>query len=460
MAGYIPEAHYQILPQTPASWDVFKYNKYGELTPGRVYTASELRRYLFEHPLHQTPNGYRPKDGGLTLWIQQNPFDSFHRCSNLEATRCRFLKCSGNKNTIGIGATRVAFDEHTKDRYNHNPQHNAGYVHLFCLERFMDFPEICLKLDIRPENRILPLEPFGKNLMALESVQEYIHAQKFIDSCQKDGPSPGYPHYLTSGRPYEGTLLHKMTSEKEAARWKLQQKQPQETGQSAADFTKYHGNLERETQMRTKTRSYKSKKPSLLTVEEESSEGDEEIIEDKEDHSQIRRLALQVVRQEKKRSGGETNAKVKANNEWAHRYLQANPIRQKERKAKTASKPLAKPSGRPGKTAVGPSSKITGSQIKGSQQKGKDGTRKSKQAIFPPGEESDKEPRPKKRKLVQRWFYASEESDDSKEEALPKSLKRGRPSHRESAEENEESEESENVQPRRSKRLRRPNSFM
>ena len=50
---------------------------------------------------------------------------------------------------------------------------NAGYVHLFCLERFMEFPDICSKLGVRAEDRVLSLESHGKNLSKIHSYSKF-----------------------------------------------------------------------------------------------------------------------------------------------------------------------------------------------------------------------------------------------------------------------------------------------
>lgn len=434
VVGYDPAAHYQDLTKPAASWDVFKYNKYGELTPGRVYSASELRRYFFEHPLHETSRGHNPKIGGLILWIQQNPFDTLHRCGNPNAARCRFLMCSGNQNIIGVGAIRVTFDEHSHEP-KHNPYHNAGYVHLFCLERFMDFPDICSKLDVRAEDRVLPLEPHGKNLMLLETCQESTHIQKFIDSCRKGGPPHDYPHYQASERSFEGTLLHRITSEKEAANWVLQQKlTPKE--KRAYNNAKNSVNLELETRIRERSQMKRARKRASLKVVEELSEDDEEVVQDEKDQSQLRRWA---VKDDKKNTTREKDARGKADSSWANTYLEANTLpnsKSKPTKEKSVSKPLSKPKGRTPKNANG-SSRRTKSQVSQSQNKRRVTTRKA--TTYEVSEESEES-------------EEGEESEEREEDSVLKNSKR-RPFPNKGGKGSEE-----NLQLRRSKRVKHATS--
>lgn len=82
----------------------------------------------------------------------------------------------------------------TKVVLNLDPKHNAGYVHLSCLEKKKDFPKLCKDLDVRPEDRVLPLEWAQTNLMILQDRTELDHVQRFIDFCNVNGRAPlSYP---------------------------------------------------------------------------------------------------------------------------------------------------------------------------------------------------------------------------------------------------------------------------
>ena len=220
-----PETVYSPLQQPPEPWghctldgqtisDRFKYNQFGELEPGDFFTAAEMKTYLLNHYLHINGNA---KEGGLKLWIQRNPPDSKHRYGHSCAARCRFLDCIAQNRLINQGHTRVAFDELSCRGENLDPMHNAGYVHLYCLERFMNFPHLCSTLQVRVEDRHLPNEHNGKNKMMLSSTQEFREAKRFIENCEMGKISSSYPDFRMPNRPYEGTLNHKICIKKVAA---------------------------------------------------------------------------------------------------------------------------------------------------------------------------------------------------------------------------------------------------
>lgn len=223
-----PENVYSPLHTRPNPWGYytlngqtlsgrFKYNEFGELQPGDFFTRDEMRTYLFDHYLHTSGGTYNPKEGGLKLWIQRNPADSKNRYGHSCAARCRFLECVAQHRLIGQGQTRVCFDELSCRGENLDPMHNAGYVHLYCLERFMDFPRICSTLQVRVEDRHLPYEHNRNNKMMLSSSQEAHEASRFIHNCEHGKLSRSYPHYQTPNRPYQGTLNHRICVKKVAA---------------------------------------------------------------------------------------------------------------------------------------------------------------------------------------------------------------------------------------------------
>lgn len=188
---------YKPLDIAPASWDIFSYNRFGELEPGRTYSALEIMRYLYTNPKHHVGDTYSPKLGGLTLWIQRTPPDSSLAHGHPEAGLCRFEDCEHN-NVIKAGDVRVAFDELTKRIQNLNPQHNAGYVHLSCIEKKMNFPMLCKDLDIKPEDRVLPLEPAHRNEMMMQDRSELEHVHRFITFCDEHNRAPrSYPRLGT-----------------------------------------------------------------------------------------------------------------------------------------------------------------------------------------------------------------------------------------------------------------------
>ena len=189
------EYAYKPLEFSPASWHIFEYNKFGELEPGRAYSAQELQTYLYCNPQHKVGEKYNPKLGGFTVWIQRTPRASdFEYGHHQEASLCRFENCEQHNNVIKAGDVRVAFDELTNNTPNLDPKHNAGYAHLSCLEKQLDFPTLCKDLKVKAENRVLPLELTQKNPMILQDRTELDHVQRFIDFCNLNGRAPlSYP---------------------------------------------------------------------------------------------------------------------------------------------------------------------------------------------------------------------------------------------------------------------------
>lgn len=203
---------YAQLENTPVRWSCFEYNHYGELRPGSVYSVEEIEQFLFSNPQHFTSHGYSPKLGGLTLWIQRAPRPENHCHNDLSAVQCR-LDCCRYAGIISAGHLRVAFDENSRVSPNHNPQHNAGYVHLSCLERFLDFPRICTELIVKGEERVLSYGGLKRNRMILRTVQEVDIVDRFAKFCSANRRAPAsYPamdmHKHT--RPFQGTLIQEL----------------------------------------------------------------------------------------------------------------------------------------------------------------------------------------------------------------------------------------------------------
>lgn len=245
---------YDPVPPT-ANWSTFKYSATGEVNMGDLLTPSDIQRYLYDHPLHTLPSGvHDKKNSGLRLWIQRNPADSARRYPSHQANRCRFTDCLATNNVINQGHLRVCFDEQTHLGLNNNPFFAAAYVHLNCLERFLDFPTICQDLNISPDNRNLPHEPRGRNRMMLSPASSTHIAHSFIRKCE-NGMLKGYPK---NARPHEGTLVWQLMSNKVAEESHIFRRQEAKRGDAKASRVNVHlGDLELEAQNRDKTRRVK-----------------------------------------------------------------------------------------------------------------------------------------------------------------------------------------------------------
>ncbi|KAL8994041.1 MAG: hypothetical protein Q9169_005883 [Polycauliona sp. 2 TL-2023] len=211
---------YDPLPYRPQNWSIFKYTRYGELEPKTLYTPSQIQYYLYRHHLQTLPDGSKAlKKGRLRLWIQRNPADSKKRYPvNLQSNRCRFKDCFATNNVINQGHLRLCFDEfaHLNSESLHtNPFHCAGYVHLNCLERFLDFPQICHDLPVVLDSRDMPLEPEGRNSMSLaphhlrgglKGRAMWDVASNFLYECDNEALI-GYPK---GARPHPGTFVWRL----------------------------------------------------------------------------------------------------------------------------------------------------------------------------------------------------------------------------------------------------------
>ncbi|KAL8664080.1 MAG: hypothetical protein Q9202_003372 [Teloschistes flavicans] len=252
-------ANVYLRPGPPAGWSIFKYTLDGELEEGRQYRASEIKDYLFNHPLHWLSDGtYSPKKGSLRLWIQRNPADSARRYPSAYSNRCRFEKCFATYNVINQGHIRVCFDESQSylddDGAYHDrkadPFYCAGFVHLNCLERLLDFPSICATLPIMPDSRQLLYEPKGVNRMMLAPRSNVQVTESFINQCEEHC----LVDYPKGARPHEGSLVWELMVNKveKEPKWR----KPRDKGGVLQDSHTFGhlGDLEVEARTRDLTR--------------------------------------------------------------------------------------------------------------------------------------------------------------------------------------------------------------
>ena len=253
--AFKPEEHYATLKRAPKPWDVFRYTDQGELQSNEYYSAEEIRRFLYENPQHRKK--------GLILWIQRKPADCGRRYPNYASQRCRFKNCVARHNLIGSGQYRVAFDQMSPKGKNYDPHYNAGYVHLYCLEKFLDFPKICRDLVVRAEDRKLPEEPKQHNNMALSMKQEVDFANSFVAKC-KEGEVPSrYPHYKMPKRPHDGTLCHALSTVKVQFEPLTARKRRMQRGTKTA-IELHMGDLEKETALSARGNAVKKGKETKL----------------------------------------------------------------------------------------------------------------------------------------------------------------------------------------------------
>jgi hypothetical protein len=196
-----PSQFYEKLLEIPRSWKphpdstvTFQYNEYGNLCTDDRFSANQILEYIYYHPLHKQENG------GLTLWVQTVPADASKRYPDKNSDKCRFADCPIQGGSIRKGFFRVAFDEHFRSGRMVDPYHCAGFVHLFCLEKFCDFVQICQHFKVQPDQRQFAE---GTNKMAItrdhREMAEVVRA--FMRTTQKPDPWE-----------YEQSLNFKLTS--------------------------------------------------------------------------------------------------------------------------------------------------------------------------------------------------------------------------------------------------------
>jgi hypothetical protein len=181
---------YKPLPRQPRSWGfegptevgVFEYTSKGELPMDKTYSREQIAGFL------RGPGKDRSK---MVLWIQSPPAQHNHRYPLGPASAiCRWDKCPVKRNTIHKGQWRVALDERAdKTGVEYDPFHNAGYIHLYCLEVNFDLAEFFVttgndspRVDLRPETRRFPYEE--RNPMALN--REHSHLIELFDDWKAE----------------------------------------------------------------------------------------------------------------------------------------------------------------------------------------------------------------------------------------------------------------------------------
>lgn len=246
--NYNPDEMYEQLPHPIGPWSAghskrkFEYSSHHELAD-REMTIARLKQFIQCHP--------RKDDCKLTLYIQRTPADSKRRYGSDQTERCRFEDCPArlygksvaSRGLITPGNYRVAFDEFsygygTNKGSRADPFKVAFFVHLYCLERFLDFPALCRLDNISVEadhRQAMPSEPNAKFGAALLGPELKI-AASFIDACRSgnlrspNGEWTNYPHHTKIGseikwKDHYDTLNYRLQNSKNTIRSSKVQRQ-------------------------------------------------------------------------------------------------------------------------------------------------------------------------------------------------------------------------------------------
>jgi hypothetical protein len=154
----------------------------------REMSAAEIEDFILNYP----------RKGKLTLRIQVAPGDSGRRYRS-GADKCRFEECPNRQGgvpaTIKHGWYRVAFDERGDEKYDPFAA-NCGFVHLYCMERFLDFEYICRKANVMVDFRNnMPTEPNNTFAAAFQNKQlaSGVLADEFIYHARMKVPGNNVP---------------------------------------------------------------------------------------------------------------------------------------------------------------------------------------------------------------------------------------------------------------------------
>ena len=269
---YIENSAYTPLTQAPETWDIFEYTKDGELEPSSLFSAEEINRFLFTHPLHQGHHDL--KESQLKLRVHKTPYSSAKRFPN--GLMCRFGDCP--MRTINQGHLLVVVDELSVQHPDHDHFLNAAYFHLWCIERYCDFPKMCAKLNVSAEGRNARKEEGRKNKFCLALADEKKVVEDFVEACcanarRGTGGNPwvthcpdqqtnGCPHFDQQSPPYQGTLCHQLTIAKlhygGQGRINLRKEREDKAGYEGANITRHLGDLSKEAELRKYSRSHKN----------------------------------------------------------------------------------------------------------------------------------------------------------------------------------------------------------
>ncbi len=275
---YTESSAYTPLAEAPKSWSMFEYTQNGELDPSRLFSADEINRFLFTHPLNQ--GHCNPKDSPLKLRVHKTPASSAKRFPN--GLFCRFTECP--MRTINQGQLLIVVDELSVQNPDHDLYLNAGYLHLWCMERYLDFPAICANLDVTAKGREARKEEGRKNRFTISGEEERV-VEDFVACCtngrrgvwvarcpDQQTNAIGCPHYEPQSLPYDGTLCHQLTITKlhhgGQGRINLRKGREEKAGYQGANITRHLGDLNKEVEMREYSRTHKNQnqlKPNPMT---------------------------------------------------------------------------------------------------------------------------------------------------------------------------------------------------
>jgi hypothetical protein len=177
---------YKYKPLPLGEWSsgkhTFKYTKYENvdfLTEAPMSTG-KIKDYIMNYPCDTNKR--------LIIWLQKMPADQGRRYGSKQHSKCVFRDCPIQQyveGTISTGEYRVAFDEkHYTYGDEVDPFDCAAYAHLYCMENFLDFEQVCQAADVRVDTRLdMPLEPNGKAAFSMVGVPARGEMARFVKAA-------------------------------------------------------------------------------------------------------------------------------------------------------------------------------------------------------------------------------------------------------------------------------------
>lgn len=211
---------YDYKPLPLGTWSsgkhTFKYTQYENvdfLTEAPM-PSRKIKEYILNYPSDDEKR--------LVLWIQKMPADQGRRYGSKQHSKCAFRDCPIQRyveGTISTGEYRVAFDEkHHTYGSQVDPFDCVAYAHLYCMEQFLDFEQVCQAADVRIDTRLdMPLEPNGRAAFSMVDVPARYEMERFVKAASRGKLRQtqrwcNYPAHAEFTRdqqkPHEHTLTH------------------------------------------------------------------------------------------------------------------------------------------------------------------------------------------------------------------------------------------------------------
>lgn len=194
----------------------FKYTKYEnvDFLNEAPLSTRKIKEYIMNYPCDDQKR--------LILWIQKTPADQGRRYGSKQHSKCVFKDCPIQRyveGTISTGEYRVAFDEkHYTYGDSVDPFDCTAYAHLYCMEQFLDFEQVCQAADVRVDTRLdLKFEPNGRAAFSMTDVPARYEMERFVKAARKGKLRQtqrwsNYPFHADYNRdqqkPHERTLTY------------------------------------------------------------------------------------------------------------------------------------------------------------------------------------------------------------------------------------------------------------